>query len=757
MRTRWLSAGTVLTVGLLVVFTALPALGQPAMPAAPAAAAACPLADKLPGQSLLYIGWGGIDANRAALKQTGLSRTIHDPEVEPHLKAALEQAEAFLSKKAGMPKGMFDSVQSLVFDVALPRPGALSLVKLELPQGGQNADRHQAPVVEVVLLIDLGAQAGQTPAKVDRLLTQLLPAATRDKIQQKNADGSAYKAVQKDADSPSLCWGEHKGHLVLTLGAESAIADMFKRLDGGDAMPSLAGNPQFARAMARVPGSLLAIYADTARFRKDLLPIVLGSAIRNDSKREQINKALDVSGLLAIDAASLGLAPSGRDFVTRVYLQTPQGKPGLLVLADQKPIATDLLMTVPSDATFLLAVSEDRTKVLNEFQKVLAKFPQLQARYDDAVKAVQEKTGLTPRELAAAMGDGIAVYNAPSAGGFIFSGLTIVAEVRDAAKVEAGLNKLAAAIAQRVQERSSRTKVEFREGKIGQHAYHYTVVSSRKPFPVSPAWCVTGKYVVISMFPQTLRAALAQIDRGREGSLLANQGFVMRLAADGNGASAIWYLNTHQMIEIAYPVALPLWQVACSMAAKAGMKLDVDALPRQSTLLANFSDSFAAVVPDPEGITFISRGPLPLIDAVANPLNVPLEVSILLPALGKARGAAERTKSGANLRNMGKSIAAYQASNNKYPDSLQQLVDSGECSADILVAPQAKSGQTSYIYIKPVKESDWATRSVLIYEDPAINGNDGANVLFQDGHVEWVTRDRLNVLLDETRKEMSKD
>ena len=733
-RNRYLQPQFVVASMLLSLLVALPAMAADPAPAAP-------LADKLPGPSLLYLGWGGVGPNKAALDKTGLGQLLNDPEVKPYVEQMWAQLETFIKAQGEkkLPPGTFDAIHSLVVDVVVDRPWAISLVNVKIdPAAGK-------PEVSAVLLADLGEKADAASANIDKLLTTFLPPDVQKAIVEVDVKGAKLRSLKMGDDAPDLVWGVTKNHLIVAIG--QATAGAVVELINGKGGPTLAADPQFAKVAAKTGGGLFCFYADAAKFRKELLPVILGMAVHDADKIAEINKVVSSLGLTSIDALGYSVRTDGKDFVGSCYLLTPNGKPGLLVLADQKPISGDLLAAVPADATFAWVFNINRVQVLDELEKQLAEFPKAKAKFDEFRKSIEDAVGGVNlrTDLAEAMGQGVAIYNSPSAGGFLFTGLTIVAEVKDAAKLRLTLPKIEATLLNMANKSApaDEAPVAFKSAKFKDYDYRY-VVTKGVPMPVAPAWCLTDKYFVVSLFPQSLKAALLKIEAGKDGSLLAGDSLGAQLAGPAKGASAVFYLNQRQLLRIIYPVALPVWQVGCSMAAKAGISMDVNALPRQELLLKYVTDAFSAVIPDPEGVLMTSRDATPLLA----PMAVGMGAAVLMPALANAQSQANRIRSRANLSGMGKMLQIYvNQHNNSYPDSLQDLVKDG-LSPKALIIPSNSGGDRTYLYIKPGQAPvDNSTSWVVAFEPLEVNNGEGANVLFFDGHVDFIPAGRLNELL----------
>jgi prepilin-type processing-associated H-X9-DG protein len=125
-------------------------------------------------------------------------------------------------------------------------------------------------------------------------------------------------------------------------------------------------------------------------------------------------------------------------------------------------------------------------------------------------------------------------------------------------------------------------------------------------------------------------------------------------------------------------------------------------------------------------------------------------VSILLPSLNRAREMANRVKCAANMRQIGVELQMYASSNaGQYPPDLDTLLaKSNTLTPSVFACPSSSDtaapsnnqlsagGHLSYVYFPDLTNSSPANRLVL-YENPT-DHHDGVNMLFGDGHVDWI-------------------
>lgn len=126
--------------------------------------------------------------------------------------------------------------------------------------------------------------------------------------------------------------------------------------------------------------------------------------------------------------------------------------------------------------------------------------------------------------------------------------------------------------------------------------------------------------------------------------------------------------------------------------------------------------------------------PLALYGAILliSPAIIALLISFVLPSLDRARELSARTTCGRNLVIYGRSVTLSP------PDTTEST------STAPAGCPNAK--QFNYILVKRPVKMLLDPGDVIAYE-PLDNHSDGGNVLFADGHVDWLTLEEYEKII----------
>jgi len=133
-------------------------------------------------------------------------------------------------------------------------------------------------------------------------------------------------------------------------------------------------------------------------------------------------------------------------------------------------------------------------------------------------------------------------------------------------------------------------------------------------------------------------------------------------------------------------------------------------------------------------------------------------VAVAMPALAKAKKAAQRTVSASNLKGIGNACQVYAFDyEGNFPPDLETLIKEVDVSPKTLQSkskPKDFDGP-SFIYISGQNEKG-NPANILAYENPAFL-KEGTNVLFVDGHVEFIKPKSFKTALEETYSRLGKE
>lgn len=119
----------------------------------------------------------------------------------------------------------------------------------------------------------------------------------------------------------------------------------------------------------------------------------------------------------------------------------------------------------------------------------------------------------------------------------------------------------------------------------------------------------------------------------------------------------------------------------------------------------------------------------------------PLMMAILLPSFARARELARRTVCQTNMQALGMAMLGYASENDgAFPDDPAKVLAGVGISATNLKCPSS-GGLFNYRYIAGWTKDGGANKP-LVYEPIGNHGDEGGNVLFVDGHAEFVPKSR---------------
>ncbi|RMF78023.1 MAG: type II secretion system protein [Planctomycetota bacterium] len=549
--------------------------------------------------------------------------------------------------------------------------------------------------------------------------------------------------------------------------------------------PSLAANETFGAAV-RAAGvgdceSEVFLFADPPALL-DLLKRV--AAEQGDPMPPKFAKALDALGVTRIDSLLLHCGERGGDNVTRAFVGYHGPRTGLLKVWDQQPLTDDDLRRIPRDAYWAAATNLDLRGLWEEALRVAeAVEPDAPAQMEGAVAMAASILGFSiTDDLLPALGDTWICFDAPDHGGALLTGVAMTVDVRDADALRgifARLLQIAAPLAAQ-----NNVRLEARSIDHNGHAIHY-LLAPGLPIPVAPAAAFVDGRVVCALNPQVVKVVLDRWDAGgADASILADPDVAAARADSPATIHSFFFGDSHYAARSSYWLMNLVMTAMASLGAAGSSEVDPATLPTLPELLAGVKNSVAVCSADESGVRYVRHGSAGFLPLPAGAVSVSaLLASILLPSLTRARALAKRAVADANLRAIGQACHIYANENgDRFPDSFETLVAAGMITPEMLISPrdfrkplpperlarlkelgalspqnpQAGVLPSSFVLIGGLSlgEVKDPARTVLAYE--LVPDIEGGNVLFVDGHVEWLDFPRFAKTVYETYERLGR-
>ncbi|MCK4623947.1 MAG: DUF3352 domain-containing protein [Phycisphaerae bacterium] len=726
--------------------------------------AAVPMAEKVPGNAMVYVGWAG---QSLTFKGSMFGQLLNEPGVKElfgTIKTAASKALE-MTEEQDAP-AIFDSTWAMAA-IAWQKPAAVALLDIKIPrQGGKNAAPAagpKEPTPEGFILIDLQKDKAAFDVHFQKLLGLV---GKKAELSQVAIGNLSYHSTSTPAGPCSMGYVGNFFFLSIGDGAATKIASV---VNGKS--KSLANSAKFAAAMKEVAGQnvQMAYYVDLPRLLTIAEKLTPKDSPDGQNKFRGIIKAIGIDGVTAIAGAS-NIVDRGFHEKCRIFSPAPHR--GVLMPASGKPLGAGALAGIPADADLVVAMNIDPVKVLAEIKQIASAIdPNARKELEEGLSEACEQLGLdVDKDLLAHMGDQWTLISAPSLGGTI-TGTVLTVQLKDATKFSASLAKIEEQVGKMIAGNPNRRRSPrgtIRKYKSGEVEVHYvSVAGSRDPIPVAPAWAVHKGKLYLAAFPQVIAAAVGGT---KEKPLTQSPAFAALRKRVSPNASILTYTNTPSLVRQFYGAVLAGGTAGINALGKFAPSIKPEMLPPLPKVEKYIWADISAVSSDAKGITIESYGSMPgggLLSSNFSPLRQALATSIALPALWSAKRQARQAVSMANLKGLGLGITIYTTENNdNYPPGLIKLVETGSLPAEMLMSPNSGRKVRKDSKGKPIPPFDYVylgaglkttdipepAMFILAYERPEINKNKGTNVLYADCHVAWVSMAKFHRDLAKTQK-----
>ncbi|MGD0389255.1 MAG: DUF3352 domain-containing protein [Tepidisphaeraceae bacterium] len=697
---------------LVVLFAPMVCLGQA-------------LADRLPGDAQIYIGWSGADSLGPGFDQSHLKAILDASQFSQFIHDSLPQ---LTNRVSGLDRQFSELVRQVVdlLSAAAEHPTAIYFGGL----GAANAGGP--PIPQLAILCDGGADAPKIEQQVRRLLEQ--------------------------AQGPVLN--------VRVIGTLVVLSDFAfpEHIDS-----PLSQNAGFQAAMSQLgKDPVLAMYVDgTATVATIDAAIQQLAPPQAQQLWPQIRDALGLPGL---KAAAMTAGFDGKNWSEQAMVAAPSPRKGLLTLADAAPLAPEIFKLIPDSSTMAGAGSCDFDALFTQIDHAVVQFtPDQGGQFHQILAQVNRTLGLdVQRDFLAALGAQWGYYVDPATAGNGLLGCTIVNRPRNADQLQTSLNTLESLannmIRQAIQHGQGggggqlTIHVEFRQLTSNGTSVHYLATPL-----ISPSWAIKDGTLYIGLYPQMVVSAVNRPADAK--SILDNPDFqavIQKLNAPAS-YSSFSFIDLPKTMPNGYQGCLALSRLYFGLGDLFGAQSPPLMMPPLDKIMAETEPAGCVSWSDDAGFYFKSIEPFPGASAIgsADSLtamgvgNTAMLTSVMLPALNRARETANRVKCASNMRQIGQWIVIYADTHQgNYPPDLGTLVKTGPLTAMVFVCPSANTrppGQmtvdqsadwintnSDYIYIGANLKTGADPSIVVCYEKDDDHGGDGMNLLFADGHVEFM-------------------
>ncbi len=715
---RW---GGLLAIGLVATVLALPRHARQA------------LADRVPADAVVYVGWKGGDSLGPAYEASQLKGVADAANLKQQVASLLARAVDDAAKRGDQQGAAAKLLRSAVETMA-KYPTAFYFGGLDLTDPDQ-------PLPKLAILCESGKDVGATLA---------------DQLTKASADAPNRKVP--------LIAKVVGNYLVVSTGETGKpVEALLAKPDG----PSLATEPAFVAALGQVTQKdpLIVVYASG-----DKLLRMTNDAVTqgNNTRAQQIwPRVVAILGLNGFQNALFTGGFDGRLWSTQAFVKLAKDRAGLPGLLDTPPLTEATLKMLPKDAAWAGVLQFDGPRLLADLRNGAALQGQNGAQQFDQMLALAKGfLGVDlQKDLLAALGTEWVYYGGPDSAGASVRGLTVINKLKDEKALAKTMETLAdfanGIIAQRA---GADSKVSIKTQNLGD----LDVTTLTLP-DSTPSWTISGGCLVISTSPQGVQAAAQRLAKPGP-SILENEDYTALVKKLGVAKpSGVAFTDLPRTAADSYAL---LTKLAARLAAQAAGKDAPFTLPPLDKITPWLSPMASVTWTDEAGWHLKGLSPFPgsgLLNGGDAWLRAVAEGRGMAP-FGQGRANAPQTARTKPLQTLGTALKVYDAENGVLPNNLDALLGKrylGDDAAtlkilagpnvtvpdDILHATREQqaawlSQNTIYTYLgagKKLAAIAKPAETVLAYEKLDLpTSRRGVAMLFADGHVEFVPRARVD-------------
>lgn len=576
-----------------------PMLGLPPGPS-DASLSRCP-----PTEAVVYVEW--TERGGGVAGAPGLEGLLADHEIQSFVNKVETAITEMIERESYTASDQQRELSEIFPRLArqlLKRPGCFYLSfdgdNVIAPGGGPETWMSLAHGLRFSLIISGGKSAEAIETDLKKLV-EFLPESLRKETLDRQPLPIPLPGV------PVLIH-RHNDYFILSVGdgsLDAAIAGLDGKSNG------LTDSDRYKAGMRRVTlrrtGSLT--WIDTKQILKTVASALEPAGI-------DAGEMLGALGLDSLDYVASAVGLENGQIRSRQFIATGGDTHGILKLAGGRGITNDDFSNVPYDADFVFALSLDGSGVLNAIREIVTTVGDGPTQgLDDALGDFERETGLSlENDLLQAFGDVWTVYNSPSGGGFLFSGLVASVEVRDYTTAQASYRKILDAIRSNlpgVNARGYRARgATLKDAEFLTHNIYYVNIVGDDDTPIAPSFCLTKNHLHLALHPQNIKAHLRAVaTKGKKFSARLET----ELSIPNGDLICLSSWDAQATLKLLYSVVPYVGQVLMSeLQSKTGVDLDIFDIPSARAVLPYVGKHSSTVVRTNEGIFSSSTSGLPI-------------------------------------------------------------------------------------------------------------------------------------------------